>query len=331
MAVVKANGYGHGSVKVSKAALDSGADRLGVALVEEAFPLREAGITSPIQLLTGPPPGSAKKIEELDLIPAVFFKDHLEELKDIKVKVHLKVDTGMNRIGLRPEEIDSFLEEIKIYPNIEIEGLFTHFATADDPKSPLFSKQIDIIKDLKVKYKDVFKIIHCANSSSALFFPESHMDMVRIGISLYGLEPSKIKKSPVKLVPALSWLAKTTYVKKISGGESVSYGAKFITEKPVNIATIPVGYADGYSRKLTNKSKIIAKGNVLKQVGTVCMDQLMILDENGDIGVGDKVILLGNENGVSFTADDMANILDTINYEVVCTISSRVPRVYLNE
>lgn len=329
MAVVKANGYGHGSLEVAKAALESGATRLGVALVEEAIPLREAGISSSIHLLTGPPPGSASKIAELDLIPAVFTEAHLEELKSNKISVHVKVDTGMNRIGLKPERLDSFMSLLKNYPDIKAEGLFTHFATSDDPKSDLFKRQLDIANSLYEKYKNDFQMIHVANSAATLFNKATHFDMVRIGIAMYGLRPSCVQEISVELKPALSWLAKVTHVKTISKGESVSYGARYTASGESSIATVPVGYADGYSRSLSGQSYVIAKGKKMPQVGTICMDQFLFLNKNNSIKVNDKIVLIGTEEDSSFAADDIAEILKTINYEVVCAISNRVPRVYV--
>lgn len=328
MSVVKANGYGHGSVEVAKSALSTGANRLGIALVEEAIALREAGIEAPIHLLTGPPKGSASIIRELDLIPTVFSKAHLDELKSDIFKVHVKIDTGMNRIGLKPEDLDGFLVTLRKYPNITAEGLFTHFATADNPQSFLFKKQLQLFSEVANKYRDDFEIIHAANSAAMLLSPESHFDMVRIGISMYGLKPCLVE-IPVKIKPALSWKAKVSHAKKIKKGESVSYGARYTAEENQVIATIPVGYADGYFRSLSNKSQFISNGKTLPQVGTICMDQMMFLDKDGDIEIGDEIILMGQSNGISFTADNMAKILKTINYEIVCAISNRVERTYL--
>ena len=327
MAVVKANGYGHGSVEIAKTALANGAQRLGVALVEEAIPLREAGISCPINLLSGPPPGSAKKIDKLGLTATVFSEAHLLELKDIKVDAHIKIDTGMNRIGLRAEELDYFLQTLKKYPNINAEGMFTHFATADEPEGGVFSRQLDLFTDLAKKHRSRFEIISAANSAASLFNKDSHFDMVRIGIAMYGLEPSNERKSPVELKPALTWKAKPSFVKKIKAGESVSYGAKFTAETDISIATIPVGYADGYFRGLSNKAFVLTQGQRLPQIGTVCMDQFSVLTGDLDIDTDKPLILLGEDGKAKFTADDMAILMKTINYEIVCAISSRVPRV----
>lgn len=333
MAVVKADGYGHGAVEVAKAALEAGADRLGVATVDEAIALREAGLKAPIQLLTGLETPKIDLIIQYDLIPCIFSYEHLQALQVLNepLKVHVKVDTGMGRLGLVPEQAVDFLKSIHANKNIEIEGVFTHFATADEEDNSYAKQQLDAFLTLLESLEREGlspKINHAANSAAAILIPDSHLQMVRIGIALYGLHPSNDTKDKIDLKPALSWHSKLSHVKELSAGKSVSYGATHTLDKDTTIGTVPVGYADGYSRRLSNNTFAIVNNTRVKQVGRICMDQFMI-DLNGvEANVGDTVTLIGNQNNAEITADELAKKLDTINYEITCAIASRVPRVY---
>ncbi len=332
MAVVKANGYGHGAIEVAKAAIEAGANRLGVAILEEAKVLRQAQINVPIQLLTGFEPGQAKEIAQFNLIPTIYTKDHLDELAalDKAVKVHVKVDTGMGRIGLKTDEVALFLTLAKA-KNIEVEGLFTHFATADVKNSQIFERQLtgfeQLIDDLK-KEGLAPKINHAANSAATILKKQSHMQMVRVGIALYGLHPSGDTKDKIDLKPALSWFAGLSYAKKLTKGDTVSYGATHTIEKEGFVGTVPVGYADGYNRNLSNNSEVIVNGQKITQIGRVCMDQFMVYLKDVQAKVGDKVTLIGQDGRQKISADDLAAKLGTINYEIVCAIATRVPRYY---
>ena len=333
MAVVKANGYGHGAVEVANAALEAGGDRLGVAIVEEARVLREAGINAPIHLLTGFEAEQVESIIELDLIPAVYTEQHLNALGSIEktMTIHIKVDTGMGRIGLKPENTIAFIKKTKENKNLKIEGIFTHLATADEAGSEYADKQIstfkNLIKDIKDEGLDI-KINHIANSAATILRPETHLQMVRVGIALYGLHPSDDTKGKIDLKPALSWYSRLSYVKNLEQGEAVSYGATHIIKEASAIGTVPVGYADGYNRSLSNKANVLVSGIKIKQVGRVCMDQFMVELNGIDAKENEKVTLIGKQNDAQITADEMAKEVGTINYEVVCAIADRVKRYY---
>jgi len=334
MAVVKADGYGHGAIPVAKAALAAGADRLGIATVEEAKELREAGIEAPIHLLTGFYPGQAEVIAELELIPTVFTEEHLVELQGLKkpLSINIKIDTGMGRLGLNVKQTIDFIDKASQNKNLQIEGLFTHFATADEAESPYAKQQLDEFNALLeslAKQGRVFKINHAANSAAAILNQGSHLDMVRAGIALYGLHPSDATKGKIDLRPALGWYSKLSLVKEVKAGLSISYGATYKTVKDEAIATVPAGYADGYSRRLSNNTEVIVKGEKVKQIGRICMDQMMVNLGGVKAETGDKVTLIGKEGKSEISADDLAAKLGTINYEIVCGIAARVPRHYV--
>jgi alanine racemase len=337
MAVVKADAYGHGAVRVSRAALEGGADCLGVALPEEGAELRESGIDSSIYVLSEPFPESIPLLLEYDLIPTVYSRNFLIQLsreaqkEEKKVKIHLKVDTGMNRVGVNFKKALPFIEEVLKTPHVALEGVFTHFASADDPSSDFTQVQIErfrgVIEGVRRMKKNV--IFHAANSAAAILFPSSHFDMVRVGISIYGLHPSPATQGKISLIPALSWKAKIAYLKEVNRGEGISYGHTFHTEKRSLIATLPLGYADGFNRKLSNRAHVLVKGKRCRVVGTVCMDQFMVDVTDVDrVKEGDEVVIIGRQGKEEITATEMASWLETINYEIVCSISKRVPRVY---
>ncbi|WP_027717068.1 alanine racemase [Desulfovirgula thermocuniculi] len=336
MAVVKADGYGHGALEVARAALGEGASFLGVATVEEGIKLRKAGLTSPILVLSSCPPEQADLIMAHDLTPAVFSPAQAEALareafnRGRKVKVHLKVDTGMGRLGLRgPEEAAAFCRRISSWP-LEIEGIFTHFACAEEPSKEKSSRQLEGFREVLKRLEEEGvcpPLRHAANSAAALEFPPAHLDMVRIGISLYGYHPRGKGAGGPDLRPALSWKAKITQVKRLPPGSPLSYGWTYTTSAEEIIATVPVGYADGYRRALSNRGWVLVRGKRAPVVGRVCMDQLMIrLDE--EVAPGTQVTLLGCEGEESITADDLASWVDTISYEVLTSIGPRVPRIY---
>lgn len=341
MAVVKANGYGHGAKQVARAAVEGGADRLGVALVEEAVELREAGFRVPIHILSEIPPEAAPLVISNDFIPTVCTRPVAEALSRVaqksnrKAKIHLKVDTGMNRLGLFPAEVPSFIEFVNKLPNLEIEGIFTHFALADKPENEYTLRQLRKFQDLLLilQKKGVnIRLKHAANSAATVFFPETHFDMIRIGITLYGLHPSAATKGKINLKPALQLKARVSYVKKIKAGEGVSYGFTYRSPVATTIVTLPLGYGDGYSRLLSNKSQVLLEGQRMPVVGQICMDQLMV-DAGPLEGVapGSEAVLIGRQGNEEISVDELADILGTINYEVVCMINSRVPRVYVND
>ncbi len=343
MAVVKADAYGHGAVPVSRVALKSGADRLGVALVEEAIELRDQNINAPIHILSEIPPEDyeASQVVSRGLIPTVCQILVAEKLSRAavqsgkSVKVHIKVDTGMNRLGIPadPEGAVNFVKRVRELPNVEVEGIFTHFALADKPQSDSTERQFERFQRVtSALEKNGIKvpIEHAANSAAIMTKPETHLDMVRAGISIYGLPPSPGLSKIVELKPALSLKAKISYLKRVPAGEGVSYGLTYRTNKATLIATLPIGYADGYSRSLSNKSDVLVRGKRARVTGTICMDQFMVdVNHISDVKVTDEVTLIGSQGSQEITADEIAALMGTINYEVVCAIGKRVPRVYI--
>lgn len=341
-AVVKADAYGHGVCEVSRVLLENGADRLAVACLSEAKQLRRAGFTVPILILGATEPFEATELVENDVTAAVFSFRSAKALSDAAVKlgktakIHIKLDTGMSRIGfVAGENDDAAIEEIKKISkldNLEIEGTFSHFSTSDEADGSYTMRQFDIF----VKFCDRLKaegisipIRHIANSAAIMSYPQTHLDMVRAGIVLYGLYPSdEVDKSKMPLIPVMSLKSHITMVKEKSAGWGVSYGKEYITDSTTKIATVPVGYADGYTRNIAKNGKILLKdGTMAKIIGRICMDQCMIDVTNvNNINAGDEVTLFSAEK---ITADDIARWSGTINYEVVCLVSKRIPRVYI--
>ncbi len=353
MAVVKAEGYGHGAVAVARAALDSGADCLGVARLHEAVELREAGIAGPILIFGLTPAEDVDTLLDLDLIQAVFSHESAEELasaaasRDQRLRVHIKVDTGMGRLGLLADEPRAHeatgsaanhrfgeVSAIAGLPGLEAEGLFTHFATADQADKMYAKRQLQRFLELVDRLKQQgleFPLNHAANSAALIDMPDSHLDMVRPGIATYGLYPSaEVDQERVELKPALEWKARIIQLKKVPAGFGVSYGITYETPRPTTLATVAVGYGDGLSRGLSSRGQMLVGGQRVPIVGRVCMD-LTLLDVGEVPGVaeGDEAVILGRQGEELLSADEMAVTLDTINYEIVSTITSRVPRVYL--
>ncbi len=341
-AVVKADAYGHGAEEVSRVLLKNGADRLAVACIAEARHLRRCGFTVPILILGASEATDAEEIVKNDVTAAVFSYDVAKAISDAALKmkktakIHIKVDTGMSRIGvIAGENEDAAIAEIKEIAKlsgIEIEGVFSHFSTSDEKETDYTKKQLDIFlkfcERLKNEGVDI-PIRHIANSAAIMMYPEAHLDMVRAGIVLYGLYPSEeVDKKRLPLIPVMRMKARITMVKEKEAGWGVSYGREYITEGRTKIATVPVGYADGYTRSIAKEGKILVKNETLaKIIGRICMDQCMIDVTNvNNINAGDEVTLFGEKQ---VTADDIAAWADTINYEVVCLISKRVPRVYI--
>lgn len=337
-AVVKADGYGHGAVAVARTVLDNGADRLAVAILNEALELRKAGFTVPILIIGYTPPHQAGLLVENGIAQTIFSMDVAEALSQAavtagrKAKVHLKIDTGMSRIGIRPEDAGEFAAAVAALPGIEIEGVFSHFATADSKDKTYAWEQFDKFKKALalIEAKGIsIPIRHIANSAATLEMPETHLDMVRPGIILYGLWPSDEVQQDIELKPAMKFKARVSYVKELPARISISYGRTYYTDKDSCIATIPVGYADGWSRLLAGKASVVIAGRRAPLVGRVCMDQCMV-DVTAIPGVkpDDEVLLFG---GKDLPVEEVAEKLGTINYEVVCMVSKRVPRYYVPE
>lgn len=339
--IVKADAYGHGAVDIVPTLLENGVTRLAVAVISEAVELRRAGIEAPIMILGYTPLSLAKELLAYDIAPTVFSYDYAKELSKLAtenhkvIKIHIALDTGMGRIGFLPNE-DSVEEVSKISKlhNLEIEGLFSHFSTSDEMDKEYSKSQFKKYKWFVEKLNENnvnIKIKHLANSAAIMELPDTHFDGVRPGIILYGYYPSEeVVKEVLSLKPVMSLKTNIVHVKKVKKGEYISYGRTFRCERDSVIATIPVGYADGYTRLMKDKAKVIINDKFVPVVGRICMDQCMIdITDIEGVQVGDEVILLGQSKNCKFNADNIAEIIGTINYEIVCMISKRVPRVYV--
>jgi len=344
MAVVKANAYGHGALEVGQACLNEGADRLAVAILNEAVLLRQGGIKSPIMILGWTPPEDYIRALENDIILTIY---NLEEARQLqqqakslgkKATVHLKVDTGMSRIGLVPSEqnVNTALEIIAM-ENVEVEGIFTHLAKADELDKTYSHWQLERFLDFVAKIEErahrKILIKHAANSAAIIDLPEAHLDLVRPGIMLYGLKPSnEVRLSKVELKQAMTLKARVSRVEKFPAGTKISYGGIFTASKETIIASLPLGYADGYTRLLTGKGEVMYEDQRFPIAGRVCMDLCLVDVTDGPlIKVGDEFILIGKGKNDCISVDEIAEKLGTINYEIVCMISARVPRIHVNK
>lgn len=336
MAVVKANAYGHGSIQVAKKALQSGATSLGVAFLEEALELRRAGITSPILVLGIVAPRYASIAADYKITLTFFQLGWLKEVNEISLdstlRVHMKWDTGMGRIGLRSEtELTEVIKELTNNSNIELTGVFTHFSTADSEDLSYFNLQKESFNNLLSKFKKQWQSpvqIHIGNSAAAIRFPEEMYNTIRLGISMYGLYPSDVtkKENRIHLKQAFSLCSKLIHVKKVAPGESIGYGQEYVTSKDEWIGTIPIGYGDGWARRLQGFDVLI-NGKKFLIVGRICMDQMMVrLDKSYPVGT--EVVLIGQQNNQLISVDDVADYLGTINYEIPCMLNDRIPHVY---
>lgn len=333
MAVVKANAYGHGAPAVARAAISAGADYLSVANLKEAMELREAGLIDPILILTESPTSVMDEIVQYQLTQTVYSFSEAKALSDEAVKrrqtakVHVKVDTGMGRVGVMPSEAAALIQKISSLPNLTIEGLFTHFAKAEDHDDSFTKEQLNKFKQLLPKFSNI-PLKHAANSAATLYHPETHLDLVRVGLLIYGIFPHGGRHRPINLKPALSFKSRVVYIKKVPPGTPLSYGGIFSTDKETAIATLPVGYADGYSRRLSNRGKVLINGKRYPVVGRVTMDMILVNVGEDKVNVGDEAVLIGTQGIESITADELADLDDTISYEIICGIGKRVPRIY---
>ncbi|MGN1401914.1 MAG: alanine racemase [Bacillus sp. (in: firmicutes)] len=333
-AVVKANGYGHGDIEVAETALEAGADFLAVAFLDEALSLRDKGITAPILVL------GAVRAEDVELATrhhisiTVFDESWVREAalhipEGEKLTVHLKCDTGMGRLGFRePGQLEDTAALMRTEGKFTIEGIYTHFATADELDVTYYDLQKERFEEFLHALPEQPPIVHCSNSAASMRFEESRFNAIRLGISMYGLSPSEEIKPllPFELKEAFSLYTKAVFVKKLPEGEAVSYGATYHTDSDQWIATLPIGYADGWIRKLSGQ-EVLIDGKRHPIVGRICMDQCMV-KLPGEYPVGTKVTLIGKDGDAEVTVDEIAKSLGTINYEVTCSISLRVPRVY---
>jgi len=339
MGVVKGYAYGHGNPACAEAMLGAGAARLGVARVAEALHLREAGISAPIHVFTEPPPAAVGTMVEVDLTPTVYTMAFAKLLSDAAVAmkktvpVHVKLDTGMHRVGLSPDDSVSAMHDIDALPGLEIEGIWSHLAVAEVPDHPFTRKQIDMFVDLlgkiarsglHVRYR------HLANSAAALSIPEIHFDLIRPGIASYGLWPGEALVDSADLRPAMALKARINMVKEVPAGDALSYGLHYELKKTSRVATVPAGYADGYDRGYSGLADVLIEGARHRVSGSVCMDQFMVDVGEADIQIGSIATLIGREGTEAITAEELAARIGTINYEVTGRIASRVPRLYLN-
>ncbi len=345
LACVKANAYGHGAVTVATELERYGADYLSVAFLDEALELRHAGIKLPVLVLGYTSPDGIRTAWEHDITLTVFSGEVLEAIRDLdpsefphKLKVHIKIDSGMGRLGLLPgEEAIAFIRKALQIPHVEVEGMFTHFATADEEDKSYTLEQYrrfqDVVDALR-EYEAHIPIIHTGNSAIAIDIPELSCHMVRIGIALYGIYPSdEVHKDRIKLNPILTLKTELVRVKTMPPHSAISYGARYVTDREEKIGTLPIGYADGYSRMLGGKAQVLIRGRRVPVVGTICMDQCMVslqplADEAEEIQAGEEVVLIGQQSGGQITADELASMLGTIPYELICMLAHRVPRLY---
>lgn len=338
LAVVKANAYGHGIQQVSKFVIQHGcADYLGVAFPEEGVQIREAGVKAPIHAFALPSQRQIELFFDYNIEPTISTINESKWLNTVGQKrkktipVHLKIDTGMSRLGVTVAELPEFLKTLARLQRIEIKGVFTHFATADETDKTFSKKQLsDFHHALEILIQQGIEpeLIHCANSATILDLPEACFSMVRPGVMMYGHYPSHETTESIPLKPAMVVKSRVSMVKRIQAGDSVSYGRRFIAQQPTTIANIPIGYADGYFRLLTNKSQVLIGGTAFPVVGSICMDQMMANVGDADIRVGDEVVIFGKQGKNQITALQLADILGTIPYEICCAISARVPRIY---
>ncbi len=339
LAVVKADAYGHGAVEVSKICLYSGADLLGVATCDEGVQLRNASIQVPVLILSKTVEAQLDTVINYELTQTVYTYEMAKQLSKAAKKLsktayaHIKIDTGMSRIGFLPnEESLETIEKIFKLDNIEITGVFTHFSTADEADKSFTAEQyrrFRYVTDAIEKNGHKGLIRHCANSAAILDMPQYQLDMVRSGIITYGMFPSTEVSKDIDLKPAMTIKSQIIHIKTLDEGIGIGYGRTFFTNRKTVVATVPVGYADGYSRKLSNKARVIINGHYANVIGNVCMDQLMVDITDIDANVGDVVILMGSCGDLSVSAEELAKIEGTINYEVVCDVGKRVPRIYI--
>jgi len=339
-AVIKADGYGHGAVELAEVLLENGADRIAVATLGEAMQLRKAGYTVPIMVLGYTPDDQGQFVIDHNIIQTVYTYDQALAFSNIakesnkELTIHLKLDTGMSRLGFKPnaQSIDDIKKIFKL-PNLMIEGIFTHFATADDKNKEYTYGQFNIFMDFVSQLEQEgykIPIKHVSNSATIIDLPEMNLDMVRPGIILYGLYPSDdVNKDKIHLKQVMELKAKISHVKTLPKEYGVSYGLKYFTTDEEQIITIPIGYADGYTRMMSGKAEIIVKDTKIPLVGRICMDQCMANATGLDVKPGDEVTLYSSDRESGICIDDIANKLGTINYEIVCMLGKRVPRVYL--
>ncbi len=342
-AVVKADAYGHGAVEVSKACIEAGAEYLTVAILSEAIALREAGITVPILIMGWTPEEGFAQAITHEICLSIFNLNEAERLNQIalelgkKALVHLKLDTGMSRLGMQADEAGLQLAEAVLHmEGISVEAIFSHFSKGDEADKTFAMQQLELFcrftETLEQRTGVHIPIRHMAASAGIIDIPESHFEMVRPGIMLYGYQPSDEMHHIADLKPVLSWKARVAHVKTLPAGRFIGYNGTFELQKETLVATVPVGYGDGYSRLQSNNGYVICRGKRLPIIGKICMDQFMVdASVLPDLQLGDEVILLGEADGAAITVTEMAHHWGTIEHEVTCGIAARVPRIYVDE
>lgn len=338
LGVVKADAYGHGALPISLKLEKLGVEYLGVAFSDEGVELRKGGVRTPILIMGGIYPEDVDRVFRFDLTPVVFQKESLQllskeaERRRKKVRVHLKVDTGMGRLGVPMNLWSIFLKELKRFPKIEIEGILSHFSMTDEDGGSFshyqwreFQKALAMAKEIGISYK----YLHMANSATLTAFPAYSGNLVRPGIMLYGSYPSPAFQNLIKLKSIMTLKTRILFLKKVPPGRKISYGGTFITERESLIATLPIGYADGYNRQLSNLGEVLIRGRRAPVVGKVCMDYIMVdVTDIPNVNTRDEVILMGRQGKEQITADEIAEKINSISYEVLCLIGKRVPRIY---
>jgi Alr-MurF fusion protein len=338
MAVVKANGCGHGAVEVSKVARAAGADWLGVARVEEGITLRAAGLTLPTLALGYSSPSQAEQAIANDISLTVYDVELAQHYDMIAgalgktARLHLKVDTGLGRLGVASADVNAFVQMLLGLPNVKLEGIFTHFATADSANPIYALNQLNRFEQTIDGLTDVSRdtlLIHTANSAATLRLPASHYDMVRCGLSMYGLHPSAEVECPPDIKPVMGWKTVVSQVRLLAVGESAGYGRGYIADRARRIAVIPVGYADGFRRLPATPNQVLINGQQLNVVGRECMDQSFVdVSDLPDVAIGDEVVLIGQQGQARISAEDVADRWKTINYEVCTGLGARLPRIW---
>jgi alanine racemase len=339
VAVVKADGYGHGDVAVAKAVYDK-VRMYAVATLDEAVNLRENGIDKPILILGFVNVDEYETLVKNQVTATVFDYETARQLSEtaqklgMKALCHIKIDTGMRRIGLEPDESGiEVVKRISRLSNLDMQGIFTHFATSDEADKTKAERQLDRFEKFVGKLSEegiTFKYVHCANSAAVIDMPQTYKDMVRLGIAMYGMYPSnEVDKSRVVLKPALKLMSHVTYVKEVPAGQEVSYGGTFVTGRTTTIATVSVGYGDGYPRSLSSKGYVLINGKKAPIIGRVCMDQMMVdVTDIEGVGRDSLVTLIGRDGDEEITVEEIAALANTFNYEFVCNLNKRIPRNY---
>ena len=326
--VVKADAYGHGDAPVAEEAMEAGAGWLAVALLEEGIRLREAEIEAPILVLSEPDPRDAIEVAKWGLTPTVYSPAFVEALADTGVgfDLHVKIDTGMHRVGVAPALLDELMTIIASRPSLEVAALWTHFPVADE--DPEYTRRQIERFDEVVSDHDV-PMVHLANTAGAVLFPDARRSLVRVGLGTYGLHPCEETRGLIDLRPAMRIVSHVSHVQRLEAGARPSYGRTRPLSAASTVATVPIGYADGYPRGLSNRGQVLIGGEAHPLAGTVTMDQIVVDVGDSDVGVGDEAVLMGRQADAEVTADDWARALDTISYEIVCEIGPRVPRRYV--